>query len=339
MSAKIKTIGFLMTCAMVCYHCEGFDSANAIGLWDGKINKLIEYFFDQMGIIAMSHFFTVTGYLLFKNYSLKEYPVKMKRRVYSLLIPYILWQAIITGIDILQKQYVFSFANFLSRTFFLVRWPLNGALWYVYVVFLLAIVSPILLLMFKNKRVGWLATIVLIIAVQMRKLVVNPNVLAVFGYCYLENILLYLPFYLVGCYCGKFSDEITSNELLTCILSAIFISFILNDALPGFFSITTIGFMPLMGLYVLPEVPAFLQKKRIYSLSFLIYAIHQPLILDTIPYLRRFIVTIPIPVSVRSILIRVIVLALCVCLATVIHSVLKRIAPKLLGAITGGRFS
>lgn len=338
-SAKIKTLGFFMTCAMVCYHCPGFDNVYAIGKLDANINSLIAYFFQQMGFVVMSHFFAVTGYLLFKDFKMKDYPAKIKRRLFSLLIPYILWQCIIAVIDTIQKQYVFSLTDFLRRTFCLEMWPLDGALWYVYAIFLLALISPILLLLFRNKHVGWLATLMLIIAIQCKSKITNPYVVAILSHGYIGNILFYLPCYLVGSYCGRFSEENTKNESLTCILTVVFTSFVLNEVFPGFFNQMTIGLMPLMGLYVLPVVPAF-QNKRIYDLSFLIYAIHQPLITDTWRIFRSgFFMEIPMPVSVRSILVRVNVLVLDIVIAFLIHVVLKRFSPKLLGAITGGRFS
>lgn len=338
-SAKIKTLGFFMTCAMVCYHCAGFDDVYAIGPLDASINSLIEYFFYQMGFVVMSHFFTVTGYLLFKDFKITDYPAKIKRRIFSLLIPYILWQCIIAVIDIMQKQYVFSLADFLRRTFCLEMWPLDGALWYVYAIFLLALASPILLFLFRNKYSGWLVTLMLIIALQGKSKITNPYVCAILSHGYVGNILYYLPCYLIGCYCGRFSEENTKSEALTCILSAVFTAFVFNGVFPGFFNQITMGLMPLMGLYVLPVVPA-LQNKKIYDLSFLIYAIHQPLIKDTSHIFRSgFFMEIPIPVSIRSVLVRVNVLVLDIGIAFLIHAVMKRFSPKLLGAITGGRFS
>lgn len=338
-SAKIKTMGFFMTCAIVCYHCPGFDATYSAGNWDTRINALLEHFFYQMGFVAMSYFFAVTGYLLFSNYSIKDYPAKMKRRVFSLLIPYLLWQCIITGIDVLQQQSVFSFQDFLIRTFGLIQWPQDGALWYVYAVFLLALTSPLLLLLFKNSYTGWAATILLIIAIRARgQFSGNPYIGAVLNYGYVETILHYLPYYLVGCYCGKFMDEHTLSDTITYILSVIFVAFLLDTMTPGFFYDTTLGLLPFLGLFVLPVIPI-LQNRHIYSLSFLIYATHQPFLSDTYKFLHSgLFMEIPMPVSMRGVLVRVISLTLLIGLSAIIYSVLKRFCPKLLAALTGGRF-
>ena len=336
-STKIKSFSFFMSCGIVCFHCAGFDVSYANGPLDARINMLLEYYFGQMRFFPMCYFFAVTGYLLFSNYKIADYPVKMKRRVFSLLIPYLLWQCIFTGIDVLQKQYVFSLYDFLIRTFGLVRWPQDGALWYVYAIFLLALTSPLLLLLFKNKYAGWVVTILLIIAIQARDRISNPYIVAFLNYGYVESILYYLPCYLVGCYCGRYMDENTLSETITYFLSVIFVTFLLDTLSPGFFSDTTLKLLPLLALFVLPIIPA-LQNKRIYNLSFLIYAIHQPFLNDTWKYLHTGIfMEIPMPASIRGVLVRAISLPVIIGLATLIYSVLKRFSPKLLKALTGGR--
>ena len=311
-SAKIKSLGFLMTCAMVCYHCPGFDATYSIGNWDTRLINLIEHFFYQMGYVSMSYFF-------------------------ALLIPYVIWQCIITGIDVLQKQYIFSLKDFLVRTFALVPWPQDGALWYVYAVFLLALTSPVLLLLFRNRYAGWIATMLLIIVLQARGRVTNPYISAILNHGYVENILFYLPCYLVGCYCGRFMDENTISETTACILSALFISYILEGIFPGFSADIGLKLLPLLALFVLPVIPS-LQNRKVYALSFLVYAMHQPLIADAWEILQEPFMQIPMPVSMRGILIRAIILVLDIGLAAIMYSVLKRFLPKFLAFLTGGRF-
>ena len=352
-SSKITILSFFMTCAMVCYHCKGLGSAQAMGFFDSKVNSSIESLFDQMGYIVMCYFFTVTGYLLFSNYRTKDYPAKINRRLRSLLIPYILWQCIAVLIDILQKQYTFSLPDFLSRTVGLAQWPQNGALWYVYAIFLLALFSPILHLLFKNKRVALLSVIFITVLIEGIDYLSHPYITDFFGhgimanilrsivkflnYGVIPNILYYLPCYLLGCYCGRFMDEIPTKETLLCIFTVLFISLALNGTFPGFFFETALKSLPLLGLLALPVIPS-LQGKKIYGLSFLIYAIHQPLIAD----LRERIYTgllmpLTVPVSMQSILIRAFILAITIALAACIYLILNRYSPKLLRIITGGR--
>lgn len=94
-SKKIKVLGFLMTCFMVFYHCGKFDDSLAINSVDLFFNAILNRLFSGMGTVVMAWFFTISGFLLLKDLSYQNYLYKIKRRVFSLLIPYIVWQIII----------------------------------------------------------------------------------------------------------------------------------------------------------------------------------------------------------------------------------------------------
>ena len=337
-SEKLKIASFLMTCLILCYHCHGYDEAYALGKIDSLFQKQIEYTFEQAGTIAMSYFFTVTGYLLFQNLSLNTYPEKIRRRFFSLFLPYLLWQSLYYATIMIIRPGSLPLSAFFTKTFCFEKWPLNGALWYVYAVFLLSLASPMLLLGFKTKKTGLVSTIVLILYIRYLGKTPPPLLNEIFRHRYLSNILYYLPSYLIGCYLGKFSRENTKNDVFLLFFILLGSAYFFNGFLPELLLQTTISLLPLIGLYALPLAPS-LQNKKIYSLSFLIYAIHAPLLLNLEKLLwSDFILKLPVPISVRSILIRVLFLLLDISLAFFIHSTLKRICPKLLTAITGGRY-
>ena len=207
-SEKIKILGFLMTCFMVFYHCGALDNSYALNATDAGFNTFSSYIFDAMGKLVMSYFFAVTGFLLFRNLNLKNYPIKIKRRVFSLLIPYVTWQVIVTLKLVLQGKYIFSLQDFLCKTFFLVMWPLNGAMWYLYAIFLLALISPIFLLIFKNKKVGWCLVLATIIFLAANGNITNELFIRIVNHGFVGNIFFYFPSYLVGAFYGKFYDEL-----------------------------------------------------------------------------------------------------------------------------------
>lgn len=92
-SDRIKIIGFLMTCVIAAYHCG--TPKDPINAFDMKWNTFIGYTFESVAALAMSYFFMVTGFLLFYDLSFKNYFEKIRKRLYSLLLPYLLWQIII----------------------------------------------------------------------------------------------------------------------------------------------------------------------------------------------------------------------------------------------------
>lgn len=94
LSERISVLGFLMTCVIAVYHVG--TPGNPVNAFDMKWNTFIGYVFDTLAVLAMSHFFAVTGYLLFYKLDLENYQAKIKKRVYSLFLPYCVWQIIIT---------------------------------------------------------------------------------------------------------------------------------------------------------------------------------------------------------------------------------------------------
>ena len=338
-SEKIKFGSFLMTCIVVCYHCRGFDDANGMGTWDILLNDQVRHFMEKAGSLAMCYFFSITGFLLFQNFNFQNYPQKIRRRISSLLIPYLVWQLLYFMTKVLLCGEAYPLTGFLRQTFCLEKWPLNGPLWYVYSVFLLALASPILLALFQNKRIAWPSTVLLILLLRFLRETDNPIVNSVTHYGYLSNTLYYLPFYLIGCYLGRFSKENTNTDVFLCFFSMLCISYFLDDLFPSFFFQTTVGLMPLMGLYVLP-LPPVLQNKPIYRLSFLMYAIHQPLLFNVEESVRTGLMLVsPMPVFFQSILAKAIILALDVVLSFCIHALFKRCCPRILSLISGGRAS
>lgn len=336
-SEKIKFLGFLLTCFIVVYHCPFMEEGFMQGAVDTAVCKFTEQIVSGMGIFAMCHFFAVTGYLLFQNFSIHTYPKKIKRRVFSLLIPYVIWQVVTAVLMVVFRVESISIHDFIRRTFLFIPFPYDGALWYVYAVFFLALLSPLLLPLLRNPKVGWGCMIVLFLLLELRDHVTSPVIVSFIRYGYVHNILYYLACYLAGCFFGKFGSTLGRNKSLKYLLSALVIDLLLTGLLPGFFFNLTVRLLPLAVLYLLPPVPR-LAKLPVLKLSFLIYAMHEPVIGITEPVLRRVYSMASLPASVCNLITVSVILATCLCLTAAAHAFLKRFAPFLLRLLTGGRF-
>lgn len=93
---RIVFLNLLMTLAIILYH-----SKNHYQLWvvenqvSSKTVSLFYGFDDMLGGIALSYFFMVSGFLLYKGInSLEDCLSKIKRRVFSLVVPFVLWNTI-----------------------------------------------------------------------------------------------------------------------------------------------------------------------------------------------------------------------------------------------------
>lgn len=91
-SQKIKVLTFAFTLIMVAYYARTvFVSQNERLL---RIGDIIFGLYDYLGCISMAFFFTMTGYLFYRNISETEIKGKIMRRVKSLLIPLMAWDDI-----------------------------------------------------------------------------------------------------------------------------------------------------------------------------------------------------------------------------------------------------
>ena len=333
LSKKIKVIGFIMTCFMVFYHSGNYDNSLAINSFDSWCNTAFNYIFSTMGGVVMSWFFTVTGFLLFYGLSFATYAGKIKRRCFSLLIPYIIWQFLIAFLNMSFSRSQYSIKGFLYQNFALVQWPCDGPLWYMYAVFLLAILSVILIPCFKNRNVGFIVIIILIIFIQYRENITNNMFQAIINHGYIPNILFYLPAYLVGTFYGRFYEELRNEEALRYVFCILFASYLLYGVNWGSIALLM---LPILGLYLIPN-PRISTSLSIFKLTFLIYALHLPVISLLRPSLLNLISLFMNSAFLINALSHIFILLADIVISAIIYFCLKRICPLLLTLLTGGR--
>ena len=298
-SSNIKIFSFVVSCFMVLFHAGMYDNSNAVNQFDRQLSELINYDYKLLAFFGLSFFFSVTGFLLFYGLNYRNYLKKIERRVHSLLIPYLIWQALVLIKDLcIGRRY--EILDVLLRTFGLELWPLNGPLWYVYVVFLLALLlSPVLLLMFSSKRSAWISTFAMLILIRFLKQTSIEPVRIVVSYGLFSRILTYLPAYMIGAYYGRFYEKNRMPESMVYSLAVVLFA--------------------------------------IYDYTFLIYALHHPFIVDLKGFIDEGLAWIPIPVTILNIFEHLLILAASVLLAAGLSKLLEKLSPKILAVLTGGR--
>lgn len=124
-----------------------------------------------IGQFAVPLFFIISGFLFFRNLeSVNDAVAKLKRRVYTLLIPYLLWNLIYYAIHLLLKPgNGISMGEIIDAAF---TYKYNPSFWFMYQLILLSIISPILYYLFnmswKNQQtMKWLVTIVVVVAAEL----------------------------------------------------------------------------------------------------------------------------------------------------------------------------
>ena len=335
-SSNIKIFSFVVSCFMVLFHAGMYDNSNAINQFDRELSELINYDYKLLAFFGLSFFFSVTGFLLFYGLNYRNYLKKIERRVHSLLIPYLIWQALVLIKDLcIGRRY--EILDVLLRTFGLELWPLNGPLWYVYVVFLLALLlSPVLLLMFSSKRSAWISTFAMLILIRFLKQTSIEPVRIVVSYGLFSRILTYLPAYMIGAYYGRFYEKNRMPESMVYSLAVVLFAYLLDFKISGFFTDMVVMTLPMVLIFIFPSIPK-LENRKIYGYTFLIYALHHPFIVDLKGFIDEGMAWIPIPVTILNIFEHMLILAVSVLLAAGLSKLLEKLSPKILAVLTGGR--
>lgn len=326
---RISILNFLFMLDVLLYHIGVTDSALAMGSADS-----FWYYFDAnivkwMSGLCMSFFFGVTGFLLFYRLDFGNLGGKLRKRAVSLLVPYLLWQGIYLLKAFLQGQ-PWTLQEIVRKVFLMEMWPPVGALWYLYAVFLLALLSPVLLLLFRNRRVGFAAVLVLLVGIEF--LYHRP----MSGGSYVGNLLMHLPAYLFGAYLGHFCNEMEDRDRFLFFVTVVFFGMFLETVFPDLSIGMLMETVPLALIWLFP-VKEWMKNRSVYKLSFLMLATHQSVI-SLVVYRTQTLAWRIIPSAVLSTLAGQIVgIAACIAVAALIHAVMQRFTPKTLKLLTGGR--
>lgn len=318
-----------------------------------------ELIFLKCGAISVATFSVISGYFLFRKFSL-EFTTSLflnesKKRLFSLVLPYILWNLITWAFlwakntIALQVGFEPGFSDieyalvlpFSSRGVML--GPINGSLWYVREIIKLTALSPIIYLLIRYTK-GWF-------------------VLAWYFLCafYTPTAGLSNPIsvhFCIGAFLGLHSDSLL-NPQNTVLgnwgkVHQKYYKLILYTVAITFLGITTLGNqvswysyainlgMPFVVFSIFSLAPVIFENKKLltYSLrygnaTFFIYATHT---LGIITLVRGLLYMTPLLDSPWGQLIICLTLCFSALVYSIIgHRVLSKLAPNLLGVLCGGR--
>ena len=126
--------------------------------------KMWTFICSYLSWMAIPTFFLISGYLLFQKFSFATWPEKMRRRVRRLAVPYIVWNVAFVVFYLSLARIVprlgtrvasfglDTFAGAFSKVLSLTIAPIDGPLWFLRVLFLLTLVSPLLFIFLRVGR-------------------------------------------------------------------------------------------------------------------------------------------------------------------------------------------
>ncbi|MBQ3038101.1 MAG: acyltransferase [Clostridia bacterium] len=263
------------------------------------INHKFSFFFSRsITQFAVPMFFMLSGISFFKEYNNKKYQTKIKSRIYTLVIPYLLWNTVwmlweifgsysfISKFFATGEPYPLTLVSILKGILF---YGCNIPFWFLFDIIVFSFAAPLLFLIIRNKYIG--------IA-----FVACLSIISVFGIHLPMNFFYYpmsIVFYLTGAIIGyHFFDyasrksskpmQITSIVLFSAYILAknivpreLHISNYLMEAIV--YTIAAFCLWNIADIFIERIKP-----RAIYRRSFAIYAMHLNVAIITLKILSLF---------------------------------------------------
>ena len=338
---KKEFISFLLSILVFFIH-SSFGQDISSGSYISVINNKTSYFFSEsITRFAVPMFFMLSGLTFFKDYDNKKYFTKIKSRLFTLVIPYLLWNTIwmlweiFTSYSFISKltesRYPLTLSSILKGIFL---YNCNIPFWFIFDLIIFSFAAPLVFLIIKNKYVGISSVICL-------------SIVSLFG-IYLPMEVFYYPmavvFYLMGGIIGyhffDFASKKSSKPLQIASLIFLTVYILAKNMVPqeihinNYFIQTVVYTLAAFSLWNITD--AFIEKikpRALYRRSFAIYAMHLPI---AIVILKIFDFCIPqnewleIPKFVIMVVVTLVIINL-VC------AFLEKFAPKVSATLMGNR--
>lgn len=346
-SNKIRYIYFILTIGMVMYHSSSFDIFNIkkFNDFDNFALSLYGMIADNIGYVCMVFFFFMSGFWFYKGLeSNKDTMKKCGKRIHTLLIPFLIWTVILGSYKICTSQITISFENIFYHIF---ESPIVGPLWYILGLLILQLFAPLVVLLKKKRTLLTLLFLMIIIYISLRNLGVIPKFLEFENWWWYNNLIFYMPVYIIGAYIGMYYPDILLKKeyddkrytyigVLLIILVFIFWNYLIPDIeyLYIIYSIISI-----IGLWFILK-PKLCSKKipDFLDCGFYIYVLHNPVLIPITSKIIELILGDCVVICVEALLIKIIQICIIVIICAVGRKISSKIFPeKFYYYLTGGR--
>ena len=282
---KKELVSFILSILVFFIHIFSFVRYRDTGSIISAVNERAAFFFkESITRFAVPMFFMMSGITFFKDYDNKKYLAKIKARLFTLVIPYLLWNTIwmlweiFTSYSFIAKfstdsaPYPLTLINILKGIFF---YGCNIPFCFVFDLIIFSFAAPLVFLIIKNKYIGVGSVICL-------------SIVSLFG-LHLPMDVFYYPmaivFYLIGAIIGYHFFEFTFKKSSKPMQMASFIfllAYILakNIApqeihIDNYLTQTIVYTLAAFSLWNIADI--FIERikpRAIYRRSFAIYAMH-----------------------------------------------------------------
>ena len=348
-SDVIKSVRFPLTVLVIFIHILP-DRICAVKFTDdGNVIEWAYLFISEMvshnlGHIAVPTFFGISGFLFFYNgidyFNIRSFNDKWKRRIRSLLIPYLIWN-ILRCIAVFAKNYVASvlgmpndygmeILNSVGLYDILWAGPFNGPLWYMRDLIVMSLLTPLFYLCYKYCRALFVVLLSTVYLLTFESGIPGLSTTAFFffgiggllGYCKYDFLSL----------CERHRTVVLMAAMVLLVCATLLNANIAHKYIVRLLRITWVPSVFLL-MRLLPDKVLDVFSKMAVP-SFFIYVCHKIYILDWTNGLALKLFGDDIYGLCISYIVKpVLVITFCL----VIYWLLKRIMPKTLSFLCGGR--
>ena len=283
---KKEFISFLLSIIVFFIHshfAQDIVSNNFISV----VNRKVSYFFSEsITRFAVPMFFIMSGISFFKNYNNKKYLTKIKTRIFTLVIPYLLWNTIwmlweiftsysfIANFSANSEPYPLTLISILKGIFL---YSCNVPFWFVFDLIIFSFAAPIVFLIIKNRYVGIIS--VIFISILSLFEIYSPMVV----FYYPMSIVFYLIGGIIGYHFFDFASKKSSKPIQIASLIFLAAYIIAKNIAPqkihinNYLTQTVIYTLAAFSLWNIADM--FIERikpRAIYRRSFAVYAMHLP---------------------------------------------------------------
>ncbi|MFK8004942.1 MAG: acyltransferase family protein [Saprospiraceae bacterium] len=353
LSLKLKVISFFAIILVVFLHSYDLtikvDANQVLSLSKGYSTFIQEFISQGITRIAVPIFFTISGYLFFLGLkgSSSEFEKKMKKRVKTLLFPYLLWSIlgillylVLQSLPVIQNYFTrkliseYSVKELLNTIFLN---PIPYQFWFIRDLIILTILSPILFWLLRFSKVGLLLFLLGLWFYNFDLIIIANEALLFFvigGYLSLHQQNWVLQ------HSSSKNALILFVSWITIVLIKTIILHLETSTLLAINIIHKIGV--LIGVLAVWGMYDFMVKKInskeskysfLFSLTFFIYAFHEPVL----TILKKGFYSILGQGEMISIIIYFTAPTIAILSSILVGYFLKKITPQFYSLLTGGR--
>ncbi len=300
LSHKIKIVSLFAILLVVIQHAinfTGYIDPNSSFIGKASFNTIVQYVFGYgFSRIAVYLFFTISGYLFFQSFTLKMYVAKVRSRIRSLLVPYLVWSTIgLIVVIILQTLFTDSgyfsvlytgeitAKPFLSYLQMVLQHGVSFQLWFLRDLMLYTLLAPLFYIVIRFSSLLFLIPAYIL-------WLANIQLPPVFSFLYRGGL-----FYLLGAYIAIHSaymqEKSISKIWMFSLLSWVFLIAVKTVLAFGFLPSSWLTLQQLDNMSICMGLSAIwfgydvlqIDDKRslvlpFTSFTFFIYASHEPLL-------------------------------------------------------------